>query len=493
MEKIRQVLAIYGGGESQSRPLITTLKESGISVDSLSASNIDHLEGIDSSIPKILFVDQSTPSSIIDSCTKKCEFINLLLVEPSVLAARPELYEVAIEIVIAPCDIEEILIRIERSMTLLCQNSSAVSNQEKKIHKNLVGKSQEYFSIIEQIKRYANIDAPVLIAGETGTGKELVARALHYSSDRKAQPFQALNCGALPDSLIESELFGHARGAFTDAKESFRGLIAMAEGGTLFLDEIDSLSHKAQTALLRFLQDGQYRSVGSSKSIKTDVRIISATNANLDKLADEKQFRRDLIFRLNTLPLNLPPLRHRRSDILLLAEHFLAQCAREHGKGKKIFHLALKKKLIDYLWPGNIRELENYVKRAYLLTDQAVIGMLPDGSYSMHNSLDTSIESVDCDEALQGGYLNPLEDSALKLSGDESSRSHEVSPSDVVPVFAEAKKAVIDNFEVSYIRQLLKYTHGNVSRAAKLAGKERRVFGRLMKKHHIEKSVFVAS
>jgi len=188
---------------------------------------------------------------------------------------------------------------------------------------NLLGKSLEFTQVLQQIDRFARCDAALLINGETGIGKELVARAIHYLSQRRDGPFIPVNCGAIPDSLIGSELFGHSRGAFTDAREARQGLIAQAEGGTLFLDELETLSASGQVALLRFLQDHEYRPLGASQSRLANVRVIGATNANLAALAKQGTFRQDLLYRLNVLTLDLPPLRSRGDDAVVLAQAFL--------------------------------------------------------------------------------------------------------------------------------------------------------------------------
>src|SRR5712664_2184147 len=238
---------------------------------------------------------------------------------------------------------------------------------------NLVGRSPAFLEVLELTKRFSACDATVLVQGETGTGKELVARALHYLGARRNFPFIPVNCGALPDSLVESELFGHARGAFTDARQAKRGLIAEAQGGTLFLDEIEVLTSKAQSALLRFLQDLEYRPVGGTVVRDANVRIIAASNANLEELAKENRFRKDLLFRLNVLAVDLPPLRERQSDVVFLAEIFLKRLAAQYRRPPKSIHLDAVSRLLDYEWPGNVRELENLVHREFLMTDEPAI------------------------------------------------------------------------------------------------------------------------
>ena len=238
----------------------------------------------------------------------------------------------------------------------------------------LLGQSQAIQAVRAQLQRYAGCDVQLLIEGETGTGKELAAREIHYASARRGRPFVPVNCGAIPDSLIENELFGHDRGAFTDAKAAQPGLIDHARGGTLFLDEVDTLSAKGQVTLLRFLQDNEYRPVGGGAARTSDARIIAATNACLDSQVAAGRFRRDLQYRLNALYLHLPPLRERLGDVRLLAEHFLdAVAQRVHGPAKRWSEAAMQL-LTAHSWPGNVRELDNVTLRAYMGADGQVAG-----------------------------------------------------------------------------------------------------------------------
>ncbi len=237
----------------------------------------------------------------------------------------------------------------------------------------MVGKSDSFLKMMALIARIADCDAPVLLEGETGTGKELVARAIHYQGNRRDQPFVPVNCGAIPDLLIENELFGHRKGAFTDARGDQPGLVAHARSGTLFLDEVDALSPKGQVILLRFLQDQHYRPLGDTRERATDVRIVAASNANLTQLAEAGRFRMDLLYRLKLLFLELPPLRERPGDAVLLAEHFVRACSERFGKPLKTFHPDTLAWFAAYPWPGNIRELENWVYREFLLADGPVI------------------------------------------------------------------------------------------------------------------------
>jgi two-component system, NtrC family, response regulator GlrR len=283
----------------------------------------------------------------------------------------------------------------------------------------------------------ARYDVPILIEGETGTGKELAARLVHYQSARANRPFIPVNCGALPETLVENELFGHERGAYTDARDSTVGVVALAEGGTLFLDEIDALSAKAQVAFLRFLQDQRYRPLGAASDRRADVRVIAATNRSLEQLVDEGQFRSDLLFRIKILFVELPPLRVREGDPELLAEHFLDECARRFNEPRKRLGGQTLQWFDDYLWPGNVRELENLILRECLMTEEDVL-VYPRG---------------------------------------EGTRSFPPRRT-----YAAAKASALAEFDRRFLRDLLTRSGGNVTRAAAEAGKDRRALGRLVKR-----------
>ena len=320
----------------------------------------------------------------------------------------------------------------------------------------LVGEAPSFVNAIKQIPQISRSDAAVLISGETGTGKELVARAIHYTSARAPFPFIPVNCGSLPDTLLEDELFGHERGAFTDARARRPGLIEQASQGTLFLDEVDSLSLKAQVALLRVLQDKKYRAIGSSGERLADVRIVSATNAKLEELVEAGGFRADLFYRLCVFTINLPPLRARKEDIIQLASHFLGKHT-PAGQAPMSLSPAACAALIGYNWPGNVRELENAIIRGIHLCQPN-----PTGSITR-------------------------EDLGLRPSGapvaDEPATCARAS-------FKELKQALIAAFEQDYLAQLMREYQGNVSRAARSAGKERREFGKLLKKYGLDPAHF---
>lgn len=314
-----------------------------------------------------------------------------------------------------------------------------------------VGDSAALRVALDLISRFALTSATALILGETGTGKELAARRMHYHGPRAARPFIAVNCGALPDALLESELFGHARGAFTDAREARSGLVALADGGTLFLDEVEALSSRAQVVLLRFLQDRSYRPVGGGAERTTNVRVVAASNQDLLDLARRGSFREDLVYRLAVMTLTLPPLRERGADVELLAEHFLARLSRQYGVPPKLLSGDTRRRLRAYAWPGNVRELENLVHRQFVLADgEDLVIELPD--------------------AVAPTVTSPApDDAAAPLLS-----------------FGDAKQLAINAFERSFLTDALHACGGNVSQAARRIGKERRALGKLLKKHGLD-------
>lgn len=315
----------------------------------------------------------------------------------------------------------------------------------------MIGQAPAFLGAMDSLARFARAEVPVLITGETGTGKELAARAVHYGSARRRGPFVPVNCGALPDNLLESELYGHRRGAFTDAREVRQGLVAHARGGTLLLDEVDSLSPRAQVALLRFLQERRYRPVGSDTDEFTDVRIVASTNAHLGDLAAKGGFRQDLLFRLDVAVVALPPLRERREDILPLARHFLTKFAERHGAPEPRLTRENEAQLLAHRWPGNVRELENVIQRALLLADGPMIGTALRLGAGVH---ETPV-SEQPRSFLTGG---------LKAARDRHAR----------------------DFEREYVTQLLALTEGNVTAASRLSLTERRHLGRIIRRHGID-------
>ena len=312
----------------------------------------------------------------------------------------------------------------------------------------IIGKSPAFIAEMKKIPAIAQSDVNVLIAGETGTGKEISARAIHYVSPRAGYPFIPVNCGAIPSELVENELFGHQRGAFTDAATSQHGVIREAEGGTLFLDEIDSLPLPAQVKLLRFLQDRHYRPLGSPKTHYANVRVIAATNTDVEEAVTGGKLRKDLYYRLRTIPFRLPPLRERREDIPLLAQYFLQKYAAEFNKPLRGFSSEAVQQLTRYHWPGNVRELEHLIQGIVALSTQMWV-----------RSEDLNLPQREC-----GTLPEP---------------------------FQQAKARVVEAFEKTYIQELLLAYQGNITRAARAARKNRRAFWELMRKHQIDARLFL--
>lgn len=351
----------------------------------------------------------------------------------------------ATDFIAAPFTSDSVLPKIWRLIKHSALSSSIRANVREKIgiHRlDLLGESPSFLEEIRKLPMVARCDVTLMIRGETGTGKELVARAVHYLSPRYDRPFVPIDCGAIPPELAESELFGHERGAFTGAVARNPGLISAADQGTLFLDEVDALSLSVQAKFLRFLQQMEYRPLGSNKIKKADVRVISATNGDLQERVRRGEFREDLFYRLNVVQLRLPALRQRPEDVVLLAKHFAAKYSTRFRRPAFDFSQDALQKLLMHRWPGNIRELENAVEAAVVLCDGPLIseGDLP-----------------------------------FATQGPDSTIS-----------FREAKARTISEFERDYIRRLLYAYGGNVSEAARAAGKNRRALWELIRKYRID-------
>jgi DNA-binding NtrC family response regulator len=327
-----------------------------------------------------------------------------------------------------------------------CRESEALSA-------GMIGRSEPFRRALHLIRKLATCDVTALIEGETGTGKELAAHAIHYLGRRRDFPFIPVNCGALPDSLMENELFGHARGAFTDARDATSGLIADADGGTLFLDELEALTHRAQVTLLRFLQDGVYRPLGARRTVQANVRVIGASNQDLRELVREGRFREDLLYRLRIMRVKMPALRERPEDIPLLTQHFLDKFSAQYCGIERCIPAEVMDVLCAYRWPGNVRELENVIHRAMLASDG---------------------REISC------------EDTDLNFTGACPATLAQVPPrKDFASGFNIAKARVVEQFERAYVTWAMENCRGNVSAAARRSGKERRAFGRLVKKYGI--------
>jgi two-component system response regulator GlrR len=339
-----------------------------------------------------------------------------------------------------PIDKNELLDHISRAMA-----GSAMSQEGDSWRAHIISHSAVMDDILKQVKMVAGTDTRVLITGESGTGKELIARAIHNASPRRDMPFVAINCSAMAEELLESELFGHEKGAFTGATRRHPGLFQAANGGTLLLDEIGDMPPRLQVKLLRVLQEGQVRPVGTAESVKVDVRVLSATHRDLAEMLKDGSFREDLYYRLNVVRIHMPNLDERREEIPLLAAHFLSEISRDTNSEKKIYAPEAVEMLVAADWPGNIRQLYNVVRQNVALTPTPVI----------------SAEMV----------KRSLGESAGKLQS-----------------FAEAR----DDFTRNYLSQILQITGGNVTQAAKLAQRNRTDFYKLLKRHNLEPETFKA-
>lgn len=356
-----------------------------------------------------------------------------------------------------PCSEGELTARIQRVTTLNDERRAPdiqPVSPEVVRDLSLVGCSDCFLSALRHTARFARYDVPVLLEGESGTGKELFARALHYLGPRRGKPFVPVNCGALPDTLIENELFGHVSGAYTGARGPMEGVIAQADGGTLFFDEVHCLSPKGQATLLRFAQDRYYRPLGASTPPRrADVRLVAATNQCLWDCVCDGRFREDLYYRLNVGFVRLPPLRERKQDIVALVNNIIAKLCTRYGAGPRRFDAPSLAWLSAQPWKGNVRELENAVQRAFMLSDDFVIRVDP-------RSVDLSTDGM-------------------------------VTKTNIEPRFKEARQRALHEFESDYVRRMLVMASGNVTEAARLGGKDRRVFGRLIKKYGINRSEFI--
>jgi transcriptional regulator with PAS, ATPase and Fis domain len=325
-------------------------------------------------------------------------------------------------------------------------DSLNVTQADEFLSYNIIGRAPKFLAVLKKVKSIAKLGVTVTIYGETGTGKELIARAIHYSSPRAGNPFIPVNCGALPDNLFENEMFGHERGAFTDASKEQVGLIAQAEKGTLFLDEIEALTPKAQVALLRFLQDKTYRSLGGKVMKTADVRIVAASNESFDQLIEEGSFRTDLFYRLNLIPLKIPPLRERTEDILLLTDYFTRIFQHQYQQPAKHLTSEAMQAMQLYHWPGNVRELESTLHRAFLLSEKEA--MAPSDLF-------------------------------------ERSVNRDGIPKDWLSLsYKDAKYQVMKDFEQRYLGLLMDKFEGNITAAARHSGKDRSALSKLLKKHN---------
>lgn len=363
----------------------------------------------------------------------------------------------AFDYIAKPFTADQLQVVIERALTQrrLQEENRRLKEQLQESYRfeNIIGRSLPMLQVFEVVRKVARSEANILIVGESGTGKELVARSIHVNSARAAKPFIPVDCASLPENLLESELFGHEKGAFTGAHMTRPGLFEYGNGGTVFLDEVGDLGGNLQAKLLRVLQERQIRRVGSNKFISVDVRVISATNRDLAEAVKRAEFREDLFYRLNVISIPLPPLRERKGDIPLIAHHYLRKYVASSGKRITGISPEVLALLEAHSWPGNVRELQNVIERAVVLAEKQIL--LPE-------DLPEHIRTRDA------GALTPESraDLPMKRAKDEWNRS----------------------FEKEYLVSLLKRHQGNISQAARAAGVDRKTIHRLLKKHDLDAS-----
>ncbi|MCD4688806.1 MAG: sigma-54 dependent transcriptional regulator [Desulfuromonadaceae bacterium] len=416
------------------------LAERGYAVSSLHSGQ-EALKRLELESVDLLLIDQQLPDisglELLRQVRSRDEALNVLLVtsvDCSDIAAEA-LRLGAFECLKRPCKGDELILTVDRALATdqLKREVELLRSTSGKGHgiENIIGNSRALKQVLNVVRKVARSEAgTVLIQGESGTGKELVAQAIHTESSRAGQAFMAINCSAVPETLLESELMGYEKGAFTDAKTQKKGLFELADGGTVFLDEIGDMSPAMQVKLLRILEERAFRRVGGTRDVKVDVRIISATNRDLIKAMEDESFRSDLYYRISIIPIQLPPLRERREDIPVLAEYFINQFNREFGKQVCGISRMAEKILVEYPWPGNIRELKNVIERAVILEceDQLLVENLP------REMVDKTV----------GGQVGPL--------------NFRLPPEGID----------IEDVERELIRQALELAEGNQSKAAKL-------------------------
>ncbi|MGC8767567.1 MAG: sigma-54-dependent transcriptional regulator [Brevinematia bacterium] len=323
----------------------------------------------------------------------------------------------------------------------------------------IIGESDEIKEIKELIRRVASTDATVLITGESGTGKELIANAIHALSPRRNGPFVKVNCGSIPETLLEAELFGHEKGAFTGAINRRKGRFELADGGTIFLDEIGEISPKLQVALLRVLQEKEFQRVGGEENIKVDVRIITATNKNLEEEVKKGNFREDLYYRINIITIHIPPLRQRVSDIPILCNYFLKRYSEIHNKKINGISDELIKVLIEYRWPGNVRELQNFIESAIIMCNKEIL-------------------SIEC---IPPHYKSKLFSSKIEYYTLQQNQKEDNIP--IIPIKVGQK---LEEIEKKVIEETLKFTNYNKSKAARILGVTRKTLLMKLKKYNLE-------
>jgi DNA-binding NtrC family response regulator len=437
------------------------LKDSGYQVKSYTRS-FEAVEDFEANSYDLVISDIKMPGmdglEVLQKIRSKDQRVPVIMitayatVETSIQALRKGAYDMLTK----PFEPEELLYRVKNALnhTQLVEENRELKEElaGQFSFDNIIGASSGLKSVLETVKKVAVRDTSVLITGESGTGKELIAQAIHHNSPRRNQRFMAINCGALPESVLESELFGYKKGAFTGAGSDRKGILETADGGTLFLDEIGNLPLNVQKTLLRFLQEQEFMRIGDTKPIKVDVRVISATNADLQEEMDEGRYREDLFYRLNVVNIHLPPLRDRRSDLPLLAAHFIRQQNKKFGTSVQGLTPEAMQLLCAYDWPGNIRQMENVIEACMTLESADMIGL---SVLSQFITADASNHTIPAQTA------------------------------------SEDYSQALGEFETNYLINLLSSTGGNVEEAARQAGMNMATIYRKLKKYQIRKEDYM--
>jgi len=442
------------------RVLNNALTERGFCVKT-AGSGEDALEELKNQEFPVIILDMKLPGGIdgLDLLQKVKEQYNtsvlIMTAYGGIETAVEAMKRGAFNYISKPFSIDEIILNVDRMIAqrnILEENKYLHSELEKAFGlKTIIGNSREIQKVLDMISRVAHSTATVLITGESGTGKELVARAVHYTGNRKNKKFVVINCATLSENLLESELFGHKKGAFTGAIQAKKGLFEEADGGTLFMDEIGDIPVSVQAKILRVLQEGEFIPLGDTLARHVDVRIIAATNQNLLKKVQEKGFREDLYYRLNVINLQMPPLRERKEDIPLLTRYFIEKYNKRENKNIKGISTEAEYEFYQYHWPGNVRELENAIERAITLTTETIIPL---------------------------NVILPC----VKKEGDSDALWDELFS---LP-YKEARKKALDSFNMRYVMNVLNKNSGNVTNAAKEIEIERQYLQRILKKYNIK-------
>lgn len=440
------------------------LTEAGYGVETLQSSRAA-LERVKEELFDIVIVDLKMPG--IDGMEllrlikeTNPEIIIIMITGYSTVESAVEAMKSgAFDYIPKPFTPDELSIRVEKALEKrsLVQENRYLRQELKEKYKfgNIIGKSKKMQEIYRTIEKVASTDSTVLIYGDSGSGKELIARAIHYNSPRKEKPFMSLDCGSLSENLLESELFGHVKGSFTGAIVTKPGLFEVANGGTFFLDEIGDISLSIQAKLLRVLQEREIKPVGATKTKKVDIRLITATNKNLQEMIKKGTFREDLFYRLNVVPIFLPPLRDREGDILLLESHFLEKFNRERKKSIKGISPEAMKLLEEYDWPGNVRELENAIERIVVMTDEEIIRP----EHLPLNIRKSKIDTI----------------THVPKNSEELKRMKK-----------QVREEAVKSIERLFVIESLKRNNWNITKAAEDVGMKRQNFQTLMKKYQIK-------